>query len=59
MGWYAKERASERIAALAGEGLDLVTFWREASEAVASAVPYYITPCWFTFDPASLLVTSH
>ena len=22
-------------------------------------VPYYWTPCWYTFDPASLLVTSH
>jgi hypothetical protein len=36
-----------------------VTFWRESSEAVASAVPYYGTPCWYTLDPASLLVTSH
>ena len=36
-----------------------MTFWRESSEAVASAVPYYWTPCWYTLDPASLLVTSH
>jgi hypothetical protein len=26
---------------------------------MAPAVPYYLTPCWFTLDPASLLVTSH
>ena len=59
MGWYAKERAAERIARLAGQGLDLVTFWQESREALAAAVPHYMAPCWFTFDPASLLVTSH
>ena len=36
-----------------------MTFWCEARDAIASAVPYYITPCWFTLDPTSLLVTSH
>ncbi len=59
MGGYAKERAKERIARLAGRGLDLVTFWREASDVVSAAVPHYLTPCWFTLDPASLLATSH
>ena len=59
MSRYAKQRARDKIARLAGRGLDLVAFWREASEAVASAVPHYMTPCWFTLDPASLLVTSH
>jgi DNA-binding CsgD family transcriptional regulator len=56
---YAKERAAERIAELPGTGLDLVAFWCEARDALACAVPYYLTPCWFTLDPASLLVTSH
>jgi hypothetical protein len=41
------------------QSLDLVSFWKESSEVVASAVPYYWTPCWYTLDPASLLVTSH
>ena len=59
MGSYASERAAKRIAELRGRGLDLVTFWCEARDAIASAVPYYLTPCWFTLDPASLLVTSH
>jgi DNA-binding CsgD family transcriptional regulator len=59
MGWYAKERARDRIAELARRGLDLPTFWRESTEAVASAVPHYMSPCWYTLDPASLLVTSH
>jgi DNA-binding CsgD family transcriptional regulator len=56
---YAKERAAERIAELPAKGLELVAFWCEARDALASAVPYYMTPCWFTLDPASLLVTSH
>ncbi len=59
MGVYAKERARERIAGLAGQGMDLVTFWRESSDVVATAVPHYMSPCWFTLDPASLLATSH
>ncbi|CAN5429781.1 LuxR C-terminal-related transcriptional regulator [soil metagenome] len=59
MSGYARLRAKDRIARLAGRGLDLATFWRESTEAIASAVPYYWTPCWYTLDPASLLVTSH
>ena len=59
MGWYAKERARQRIAELTRRGLDLPTFWRESSEAITTAVPHYMSPCWFTLDPASLLVTSH
>lgn len=59
MGGYVKERAQERIAQLAGQGMDLVTFWRECTEAITPAVPHYLGPCWFTLDPASLLVTSH
>lgn len=55
----AKQRAADRIARLAGRGLDLVSFWRESTEVLARAVPYYWAPCWFTLDPASLLVTSH
>src|SRR6266511_3058596 len=55
----AKQRASDKIARLAGHGLDLVSFWRESTEVLASAVPYYWAPCWYTLDPASLLVTSH
>ena len=55
----AKQRASDRIARLAGQGLDLVSFWRASTEALASVVPHYWAPCWFTLDPASLLVTSH
>ena len=56
---YARDRACDRIAELAGGGHDLVTFWREATQVLVSAVPHYWTPCWYTLDPASLLVTSH
>jgi DNA-binding CsgD family transcriptional regulator len=56
---YAKERAKERIAGLATRGLDAVTFWREATELVGRAVPHDFFPCWWTLDPASLLMTSH
>jgi DNA-binding CsgD family transcriptional regulator len=59
VGSYAKERARDRIADLAGHGHDLVTFWREATEIIAPVVPFYLTPCFYTMDPASLLVTSH
>lgn len=59
MSRYAKELATDKIVTLTRHGLDLLTFWRQSSEAVASAVPYYQAPCWFTLDPASLLVTSH
>ena len=56
---YAAERAHDRIASLAGEGLDLVTFWREVGELVQPVVPHFGGACWYTVDPASLLITSH
>jgi DNA-binding CsgD family transcriptional regulator len=56
---YRKQRAREKIAQLAGEGHDLVTFWRRATEPLASVVPHFMSPCWHTIDPASLLITSH
>jgi DNA-binding CsgD family transcriptional regulator len=55
----ARRRASDKLARLAGHGLDLVSFWRASTEVLAGAVPHDAAPCWFTLDPASLLVTSH
>jgi DNA-binding CsgD family transcriptional regulator len=55
----ARQRALDQIAELSGGCHDLVTFWRESSEVLGRAVPHYWTPCWYTLDPASLLVTSH
>jgi DNA-binding CsgD family transcriptional regulator len=59
MGAYARERAVDHITSLAARGLDLRAFWDASAEAVSSVVPHYMAPCWFTLDPASLLVTSH
>ena len=58
MGVLPKERALDRIAELSRRGQDLATFWLEASEVLESAVPHYWAPCWYTLDPASLLITS-
>src|SRR5687768_853795 len=52
-------RAADRIERLSTHGLDLVNLWRACSTAIATAVPHYMAPCWFTLDPASLLATSH
>src|SRR5882724_7778251 len=56
---YSRERALQRIGALAATGLDLATLWHEATAIIAPLVPNYMGPCWFTLDPASLLITSH
>jgi DNA-binding CsgD family transcriptional regulator len=53
------QRAHDKIVQLAGQGSDLVTFWRASADVLAEVVPHYLSPCWYTFDPASLLVTSH
>ena len=51
--------AVDKIARLSGEAEDLVSFWQASTEVLTSLVPYYWTPCWYTLDPASLLITSH
>ena len=56
---HAHEQALRRITALAGAGLDLVALWREAAAVLTPLVPHYMGACWFTLDPASLLITSH
>lgn len=53
------QRAADRIARLTSAPHDLVTLWRETTDVLARAVPYYWTPCWYSLDPASLLITSH
>lgn len=56
---YERRRAAERVTALAGEGQDLIGFWRSVNEVVAPLVPSFMGPCWYTVDPGSLLITSH
>src|SRR5918995_1220554 len=59
MSAYATQRARDTIVRLAGQGLDLPTFWRESSHALTRGGQHFMTPCCFKFDPSSLLVTSH
>ncbi len=54
-----RQRAVDRVAALSGAGLDVVSFWRACTEVLSSTLAFDWYPCWFTIDPASLLVTSH
>ena len=56
---YARERGRDLIASLSASGLDLATLWCEASEVIQPLVPHYGGACWYTLDPASLLITSH
>lgn len=53
------EPARERIAHLARSEFDLLSLWQEAKGILEKSVPHYLTPCWYTLDPASLLVTTH
>ena len=55
----ARDRVIGRIVELSERGLDLKSFWAESTDVIVSAIPHYLGPCWFTFDPATLLVTSH
>jgi DNA-binding CsgD family transcriptional regulator len=55
----ARHRARDRIEETARQGYDLATLWRETSELLAPVVPHYGGACYYTLDPASLLVTSH
>lgn len=59
MGSAARSRAFDKVVCLAAEPRSLVSFWQESSEVLATALPYYDEPCWYTVDPASLLITSH
>src|SRR5215208_85084 len=59
MGAYSRERALDRIVDVAGHGYDVVTLWSEVSEILNPALPNFSGPCWYTLDPASLLITSH
>lgn len=44
---------------LSYRGLDLVSLWEAASDLLSRTVPHYLSPCWYTLDAPSLLITSH
>jgi DNA-binding CsgD family transcriptional regulator len=54
-----RQRARERIEETSRHGHDLMTLWRETSETLVPVVPHYGGVCFYTLDPASLLITSH
>jgi len=54
-----KQRALDKIASLSGEPRSLVAYWGLVTDVLRDAVPHYTYPCWYTVDPASLLITSH
>ncbi|MFE6857659.1 LuxR C-terminal-related transcriptional regulator [Nocardia sp. NPDC057668] len=53
------QRAADKISRLCAEPRDLVSLWQASTEVLAVVVPHYWTPCFYTLDPASLLITSH
>lgn len=55
----AKARAAERIGEFCRQGFDVAALWRACDPVIHEIVPYMMRPCWFTMDPASLVVTSH
>lgn len=55
----ARQRAVDKIGRLAGQPTDLASYWLQCGEVIAQVVPHFWTPCWYTLDPASLLITSH
>ncbi len=55
----AKTRGLDKISRLAAKPGGLVAFWDQATDVLQSTVPHYTFPCWYTVDPASLLITSH
>lgn len=57
----ARERqaALDRVSRICGRTGDLVALWAGITDVLADAVPFDWPPCYYTLDPASLLVTSH
>ncbi|HVM00588.1 MAG TPA: LuxR C-terminal-related transcriptional regulator [Egibacteraceae bacterium] len=57
--WDKLQGARDALVRLTREGHDLVSFWKASAGVLGRVVPHWLGPCWFTIDPASLLVTSH
>ena len=55
----AADRIADRIAELCTRPSDLITLWQASTDVLGQAVPHYWSPCCYTLDPASLLITSH
>jgi DNA-binding CsgD family transcriptional regulator len=53
------ERAHQEVVRLAHRGLDLFTFLRRTEEQLRRVIDYEGAACFFTIDPATLLLTGH
>ncbi len=51
--------AEGKIEQLARDSSDAAAFWRDATAVLRDVLPFDFHPCWFTIDPATLLVTGH
>ena len=54
-----RQRALDKLQRLSSQASDLTALWEGTTEVLEDTVPFYWTPCFYTMDPASLLVTSH
>lgn len=52
-------RALDELERLSAQPRSLVSLWDDATLVLQEVVPHYTWPCYFTLDPASLLITSH
>ncbi len=55
----ARVLAEHKLERLARNSTDTVTFWKEATGVLQGIIPFDFHPCWFTVDPATLLITGH
>lgn len=53
------ERAHTELVRLAHQGLDLLTFFQKTEEQLRRVIAYEGAACFFTIDPATLLLTGH
>lgn len=53
------DRAHQEVVRLAHQGLDLFTFLHRTEEQLRRTVDYHGAACFFTIDPATLLITGH
>jgi DNA-binding CsgD family transcriptional regulator len=51
--------ALDKLERLSAQPRSLVSLWDDATLVLQEVVPHYTWPCYFTLDPASLLITSH
>lgn len=52
-------RALDKLERVSAQPRSLVSLWDDATVVLKEVVPHYAWPCYFTVDPASLLITSH